>query len=432
MRKGLQKFFTVITTVVMVAAGFSFAGSVSANAASTDTQVDAKAAIAVDRSTGQIIYQKNANQRRAIASMSKLLTVAVIEQEIHDGKLKWSTKVKVTQPIAKLSQKKDFSNVPLAAGHKYTVKQLTDAALIQSANGAALALAQARGETTAQFNNKMQKTARQMGVRDAKIYNACGLTNGQIGTIGLKGQKKSLENEMSAKDVAKVAAGLISKYPSVLKITKITSEKFPTTKQKTTQMKTFNKMLPGQSQAPKSVKINGLKTGTSDKAGACFVSTGNYGGHQLITVVMHANGGGDARFTQTANLYKNVFTNYKPVILTKVSTLPTSVASVVVPDGKNQTATNLAVAKPTTIWMKNSQQISQWTTSLDLKASRSTKHGGLIAPVKKGETVGTVNYSMSGFECLDGSSSVKVPVAAQTSVARANWFVRTWRAIHRH
>lgn len=431
MRTGLRKFWTVTMAALMAVGGLSFGGASTVSAASTDTQVNAKAAIAVDRSTGQIIYQKNANQRRAVASMSKLLTVAVIEQEIHDGKLKWSSKVRVSKPVAKLSQKKSFSNVPLTAGHKYTVKQLTHAALIQSANGAALALSHAKGESTKQFNNKMQKTAHQMGVKDAKIYNACGLTNGQVGTLGLKGQKKSLENEMSAKDVAKVADWLVQKYPSVLKITKTTSESFPTSGKKTTKMKTFNKMLPGQSNAPKSVKITGLKTGTSDKAGACFVSTGNYSGHQLITVVMHANGGGDERFTQTANLYKNVFTNYKPVIMTKVSTLPTSVASVVVPDGKNQTTTNLAVSKPTTIWMKNSQQISQWTTSLTLKSSRRTKHGGLIAPVKKGENVGTVNYSMNGFKCLNGSSSVKVPVAAQTSVARANWFVRTWRAIHR-
>ncbi|MDN3537770.1 hypothetical protein QPX96_10840 [Limosilactobacillus fermentum] len=78
---------------------------------------------------------------------------------------------------------------------------------------------------------------------------------------------------MTATDVAKIAQYLIKNYPSLLNITKLTS----TTIDGTT-VTTINKMLAGQSDAPTQVKIDGLKTGTSDKAGACFVSTGTYQG----------------------------------------------------------------------------------------------------------------------------------------------------------
>lgn len=70
-------------------------------------------------------------------------------------------------------------------------------------------------------------------------------------------------------------------------------------------------MLPGCQYTVPGVRINGLKTGTSDNAGACFVSTGTYKRHQIITVVLHADGDSkDNRFVQTQNLYKMLKNDY--------------------------------------------------------------------------------------------------------------------------
>ncbi|MDN3537769.1 serine hydrolase [Limosilactobacillus fermentum] len=88
----------------------------------------------MDATTGQVLYAKNANTKLAIASISKIITVGVIEQEIKAGKLSWNTKVKVTKEEAKLSENTEYSNITLTAGKSYTVKELTEAAMIKSAD----------------------------------------------------------------------------------------------------------------------------------------------------------------------------------------------------------------------------------------------------------------------------------------------------------
>lgn len=142
--------------------------------------IDSTSAIMIDADTGQIIYQQNSEQKLPIASVSKLLTVSVIEDEINHHQLSWNTKVKISKQVAAVSNDPNYSAIGLQAGQSYTVKELFDATLIKSADGAALALATADGSTIKQFNAKMQKKARQMGITDATIVNSVGLRNGDL------------------------------------------------------------------------------------------------------------------------------------------------------------------------------------------------------------------------------------------------------------
>ena len=265
--------------------------------------VAANAAIAVDAQTGQVLYQQNADKRLAVASMSKLLTIAVIEHEIDAGRLKWSSQVKITLAEAKLSRASGYSNVPLQSGKSYTVKELTDAALIKSGDAATIALSRAEGKNTQQFVQQMGAEAQRIGLSNYRLYNGVGLENKDMASFKLARTAGSAENEMTARDVAKLSRYLSNNYPSILKITKQRVLKW--------DGKTYqngNELLAGNSNAPRQVKVDGLKTGTSDKAGQCLASTGVYNGHRIITVVMHA---GD-RFTQTKEVYQEVFTKWTP------------------------------------------------------------------------------------------------------------------------
>lgn len=386
--------------------------STAANNTNNPT-VNAKAALAIDATTGQVLYAKNANTKLAIASISKIITLGVVEQEIKEGKLSWNTKVKATKAEAKLSENSEYSNITLTAGKSYTVRELAEAAMLKSADAATITLSRASGDSTAAFVKKMQAFAKKAGVKDAKLYNQVGLTNGQMEGYGLKGVAKNAENEMTATDVAKIAQYLIKTYPDVLQITKLTSATIDGT-----TVTTINKMLDGQSNAPSQVKIDGLKTGTSDKAGACFVSTGTYQGHRLITVVLHATGGGDERFTQTANLYRRVANEY-----TADTVRPTITATV--PNGK-ATTVNLVAKQKVTLWKRAGLLLSP---SLTINDKYANKNGKLSAPVKKGQVVGKLTYA--GLTGLDGNQ-LTVDVAPTANVERANVFARMTRWVRSH
>ena len=93
--------------------------------------VNSRAAMLVDAETGQVIYQQN-------ASVSKLLTACVIEDEIASHQLHWQQKVKINKTVAAVSCDPNYSAIGLHAGQSYTVRDLFDAMMVKSADGAAL------------------------------------------------------------------------------------------------------------------------------------------------------------------------------------------------------------------------------------------------------------------------------------------------------
>ena len=333
--------------------------------------VAANAAIAVDAQTGQVLYQQNADKRLAVASMSKLLTIAVIEHEIDAGRLKWSSQVKITPAEAKLSRASGYSNVPLQSGKSYTVKELTDAALIKSGDAATIALSRAEGKNTQQFVQQMGAEAQRIGLSNYRLYNGVGLENKDMASFKLARTAGSAENEMTARDVAKLSRYLINNYPSILKITKQRVLKW--------DGKTYqngNELLAGNSNAPRQVKVDGLKTGTSDKAGQCLASTGVYNGHRIITVVMHA---GD-RFTQTKEVYQEVFTKWTPN------------------NGKQSLRVNVEHGQKKQVVVQTKQNVTVWQPKgqrikPELVASKAYRGDqGLKAPLKKNNSVGKITF----------------------------------------
>lgn len=268
--------------------------------------IDAKTAVTIDAKTGRVLYAQNANQKLPIASVVKILTLAVIEQDVAKGHLSWNQKVKITKPVAKIANDWHFSNVELDAGHKYTVRDLANSMMIVSADGSAAALALADAGSTAKFNRKMQAVAKKAGVKDAKIYNMIGLDNGSLGKIKLKGVKNSAENQFSALDVAKISRYLIRKYPDSLNITKANHVNFTANDHQQYDMVNINTMLSGNPLAPKDWQVDGLKTGTTDKAGNCFAGTEKNGKRRYITVVLNVPGNYNAQFLQTISMLENV------------------------------------------------------------------------------------------------------------------------------
>lgn len=325
----------------------------------TSQDVDAKAAIAMDAKTGQILYQKNARKRYPVASTIKILTLAVIEKDIQAHKLSWDQKVTISHPVAVMANDWRFSNVPLNEGESYTIKSLVDSMMLVSADGSAEALALADAGSVAKFNTKMQQVAKEAGVTDAKIYNMIGLENGDLGTLRLKNVSKHAENQISAVDLAKIASWLLNHYPDVVNITKTAQEDFPVSASQTYHMQNINLMIKGAALDRADGEIDGLKTGMTDSAGNCFVSTGTFNNRRLVTVVLNVPGDFNNQFQQTNNLYNRVLGRFTPQTIKKGTLIKV---------GQKKAR----VAKTTTLWLPKDTKLSKKTVKIKGTLKEST------------------------------------------------------------
>jgi D-alanyl-D-alanine carboxypeptidase len=241
-----------------------------------------------------------------------LMTLYLVLDAIDNKKLSWNQKISPSAGAVKVSQNTNYSNVPLKADHEYTVRDLYRATVIYSANGAAMALADQIGGTQQKFINMMRVEAKKMGIKDAEFYTANGLNNGDVEQDKYKGAPDSATNKMSANDVALLSQKLIQDHPEFLKTTSIKEAKFDNGDTKT-DMPNWNWMLKGLSKSYSALPVDGLKTGTSDTAGANFAATVHKDGHRVITVVMgarHQNDQDTARFEETQKLMSYVYNNY--------------------------------------------------------------------------------------------------------------------------
>ncbi|MCH5465179.1 serine hydrolase [Levilactobacillus tujiorum] len=436
MKRVRQMVIGLVTVVTLVTGGISSLGApVTAQAASQQTSttvnLKAKAGIAVDAKTGQILYSKNADQKLPVASMTKLLSIYMVLDAIHADKLKWDQKITINKDIAKVAQNTNLSNVPLRAGHKYTVKALYQASLIYSANGAVEALGSAVAGSPHAFVTQMKAQAKKLGMTDVEIYNACGLTNKQVGKLGYSDVKGSAENKWSAADQAKLAVALLNKYPEVLQTTNIKKMWFEKGTNDATKMENWNWMLKGLSAAYSKLHVDGLKTGTSDAAGANFTGTANNDGNRIVTVVLHAAHKSEtdpSRFQQTQKMMSYVYNNFKTVSY-QAGDQVKGAKMVTTHDAKAKTAKTV-LGQDVKLWIRNDQIASNISAKTQLKAKYNEK-SQLEAPVAKDATIGTANISLKGDQLgfLGNTKTTKVPLKVTQAVEKANFFVRIWRSI---
>lgn len=145
---------------------------VSAVVVTSPLQAAPFAAIVMDGRTGEVLYEKNADTRLHPASLTKMMTLYIVFQEIEAGRLTLDTKVTVT----KYSASQPPSRLGLKPGQKIAVRYLIRAAAIKSANDAASALGDHIGGDAASFAKRMTRTARQLGMHNTTFKNANGLT----------------------------------------------------------------------------------------------------------------------------------------------------------------------------------------------------------------------------------------------------------------
>ena len=343
-----------------------------------DFDVAAKHAIAIEANTGKILYEKDAIQPVEIASISKLITVYLVYEAIEQGKISLTTPVEISDYPYQLTTNSEASNVPLDA-RNYTVEELLEVTLVSSANSAAIALAEKVAGSEKDFVDMMKAKLQEWGIQDATLVNSTGLNNETLGDNIYPGSKKDDENKLSAYDVAIVARNLILKYPQVLEITKKPSSTFAGM-----TITSTNYML--EDMPAYRGGIDGLKTGTTDKAGESFVGTTVEKGMRIITVVLNANtqaGNPYSRFTATSSLLDYISSNYALQTIVKQGESYEDSKTLVV-DGKDDSVT--AVAKEDIKIVQRLGSRAQSSISYTPATNQPT------APLEAGTVVGHLTY----------------------------------------
>ncbi|KMP20968.1 D-alanyl-D-alanine carboxypeptidase family protein [Bacillus cereus] len=252
-------------------------------------EINAKAAMIIDASDGDIIYQYNENEAFAPASMSKMMTAYLLLESIHNGKVRWEDPVKMSAKAAQT----EGARIPVQVNDTLTVKDLYHALMIESANNAAVALAEYMAKSEKDFVQLMDAKAKQLKMSEhAKFANASGLQ-----------EPDGSETKMTAGDVAQLAYHLIKDYPEILEVTHLRQSQLASNN---INVISTNDMLNKNNKSLYIEGIDGLKTGFTDSAGYCFTGTAKQGDNRIITVVMGTSSK-TKRFTETNKLMSYAF-----------------------------------------------------------------------------------------------------------------------------
>ncbi|MDB7102179.1 serine hydrolase [Enterococcus mundtii] len=423
-----KKHFALLLATLLLTIG-SFLPTLSVYADEAFS-VNSQAAFAVDATSGKILYDQDGEKTMGIASISKIIGLYIVLDQVKEGKLAWDDEVAISDYAETLSIAPNLSNVPLHKENTYTVKELFDSAFIQSANASMVALAEKISGSETAFLTVMNDQLKEWGIENATIVNVSGLNNVYLGANRPEGTGEADENQMSAKDVAIIARHLLLDFPEVLEVTSTATKMFGENTQSPVEMVNWNWMLPGFINFKEGV--DGLKTGTTDFAGACFVGTIERDGKRIITVVLNAEGhelNPSVRFTETARLMDYCYDNWSVKEIGKSNASIPSLKSIDVKNGK-ETSVNVVLKSPVSVWVRNDMDTGQLTITPKIDEEK-VKDNELEAPVVRGTKVGTATITLANDQLgyLEDDASPSTDIITASSVEKANIFVIGWRNV---
>ena len=343
--------------------------------------VEAKAALLMEKETGQVLFAKEEHQRLEPASVTKIMTLLLTMEAISRGELRYEDTVTVSKNAASMGG----SQVYLSEGEQITVEELLKAVCVSSGNDASVALAEQVSGVTELFVQQMNNRAKELGMVDTCFLNPTGLpAEGHV---------------TSAYDIALMSRELILHHPDLRRFTTI-------------WMDTIRGGEFGLSNTNKLIRFyegaTGLKTGSTDAAGYCISATAERSGMELIAVVL----GGETsqqRFEDAKTLLNYGFSTYALADVT-----PAERQIVPVKLGRAPSVEAVLEAGKLLVGKGQAGSLSQTVTLRE----------DLVAPVGKGQTVGTLTV-----QCGDATLA-ELPLTAADTVERMTWgdlFVRLLR-----
>ena len=344
--------------------------------AAEDLTPTAKSAILIDFATGEVLYEKNADERLAPASMTKIGSMLLIMEAIDSGKLSLDDEVTISEEAASMGGSQIF----LEAGEVYKVHDLLKGIAIASGNDAVVALAEKVAGSQGEFVDRMNERFKELGASNTNFVNAHGLdAEGHYST---------------ARDMATIARELL-KHEKILEYTSIYEEYLEKNDGTKTWLVNTNKLVRFYD------GVDGLKTGFTETAGYCLTATAKKDNFRLISVVMGEDSS-ENRSSDTVKLLNYGFNTYK---INTIKTTDEILGKVRVEGGKVNQA-EIVLLNDATELLKNTADVSNYEFNLKVKTIK--------APVKKGDIVGTA-------EIIDNNGNIidEVDVTVKEDIKKA-------------
>lgn len=341
--------------------------------------LDSQSAILIDKDSGKVLYEKNPDTKLPMASMTKIMSMLIIMENINNGSLSYTDKVIISKNASGMGG----SQVFLQEGEEYKVEDLLKCIAVSSANDAVVAMAEKISGSAEAFVELMNKRAQELGLTNTNFANPHGLDS---------------ENHYStARDMSRLAQELL-KYEDILRFTSIYEDYLTKPDGSQVWLVNTNRLVRFYD------GVDGLKTGYTTDAGYCLTATAKKNDFRIISVVMKASSG-DARSKDTATLLTYGFNSFKNnVVYAKEKEL----GEVTVENGK------VNVAK---VYLKNDVTELLGVSEKPKDYSFNIKIDKIKAPVKKDSVVGTV-------EVIDNNGNIikEEEIVVKEDILKANFW----------
>lgn len=275
-----------LVTALLLLPGIAQADELPMKAEASIT-LTSPSAILCEASTGQVIFEKNADERRPVASVNKVMTILLTLEAVDEGRVSLEDQVTVSPRAASMGGSQAF----LDAGERYKLSELLKTVIVASANDSAVALAEHLAGTEESFVRLMNMRAEELGLTNTHYANCTGLP--------------AQEHYTTARDVAKLSAQL-DLHPIYYRYSTIWMDEIKHRGGRVTSLTNTNRLIrfyPG---------CDGYKTGSTNEARYCVSATAKKEGMRLIAVVL-GTPAGQTRFDEARAMLEYGFANVQLV-----------------------------------------------------------------------------------------------------------------------
>lgn len=345
--------------------------------AESSLQTAAKQAIVIDYDTGNILFSKNADARMPTSSMSKVLSMVVVFDALKAGHIKLDD----TMLVSEKAWRKGGSKMFVEVDKRVKIEDLIRGVIIQSGNDATIVLAEGLAGSEDAFANLLNQKAQSLDMNDSNFMNASGWPDPN--------------HYSTAADLAKLADYLIREYPEYYKYYSETEFEFNDIKQPNRNPLLY-----------RGIGADGIKTGHTEAGGYGLIGSGTHNGRRVILVVNGLESSKD-RASESSKLLEWGLKNF--------------VNKTVFKAGQEIEAAEVAMGQGSSVPLTLKEDLTLTLPALSAKSMnvRAIYDGPLVAPIAKGQVIGTLEINLSGLE------PIKRELVAGADIAELGFFKKT-------